>query len=113
MRVLCCSALLALSIASACARDAKGGTTQTPASTQLRVVVAEEDADAELWLDGNYVGQLGEFEDDRVGRPLLAPGVHRVEVRKPGRFPVQTTLEVARDAPAELVLEAELLADPR
>jgi hypothetical protein len=113
VRILCCSALLALSLASACARDAKGDTTNTPGSTQLRVVVAEGDADAELWVDGNYVGQLGEFEDERVGRPLLAPGVHRVEVRKPGRFPVQTTVEVAKDAPAEVVLEAELLADPR
>ena len=82
-------------------------------SSALRVVVPEADKDAELWIDGNYVGQLGEFDDERVGLPLMAPGVHTVEVRKPGRFPVQRSVDVPRDAPPETRFEAELLADPR
>jgi hypothetical protein len=33
-------------------------------------------------------------------------------VRKPGRFPVQRTVRVDGDTPAEIVVDAELLEDP-
>jgi hypothetical protein len=114
MRFLLLSSTLALALAG-CARTggAANGRSNQPQATALRVVVPADDKDAELWVDGNYVGQLGEFDDPRVGLPRLAPGVHLVEVRKPGRFPVQRSVEVARDAPAETLVEAELLADPR
>jgi hypothetical protein len=99
--------------ASGCARD---GRTQGPGegpATRLQIVVPEADEDADLYVDGNYVGQVGELADPAVGWPLLAPGLHRVEVRKAGRFPVQTTVDVPKRPPDETSLTAELLADPR
>ena len=50
------------------------------------------DLDAEVFVDGNYVGQVKALRVPETGSILLAPGVHRVEVRKPGRFPVQRTV---------------------
>ncbi|MEM7159000.1 MAG: PEGA domain-containing protein [Myxococcota bacterium] len=79
----------------------------------LRIQVPDADADADVYVDGNYVGQISALGDEPVGPVLLAPGVHRVEVRKPGRFPVQRTVRVDGDTPAETVLDAELLEDPQ
>lgn len=79
-------------------------------SSRLEIVVADPaDTDADVWVDGQYIGQVGEVS----GRLELAPGKHRVEVRKPGHFPVQRTVEVARKPAATLKVEAELLSDPR
>jgi hypothetical protein len=76
----------------------------------LQVVTAAPDADADVWVDGNYVGRVGDL--GRAAAPIaLAPGKHRVEVRKPGRFPVQRTIEVDGSAPT-IRVEAELLEDP-
>ena len=50
-------------------------------------------------VPGNHLGDNGIY-------------VHRVEVRKPGRFPVQRTVRVDGDTPAEIVVDAELLEDP-
>lgn len=83
------------------------------AGTVLRIQVPDADADADVYVDGNYVGQISALGDEPVGPVLLAPGVHRVEVRKPGRFPVQRTVRVDGDTPAETVLDAELLEDPQ
>ncbi|MCA9654052.1 MAG: hypothetical protein H6712_08890 [Myxococcales bacterium] len=80
--------------------------------TSLRIEVPEADRDADVFVDGHYVGQVGALGQEPVGPVMLAPGVHRVEVRKPGRFPVQRTIRVEAAAPAETVLEAELLEDP-
>jgi hypothetical protein len=81
--------------------------------TSLRIEVPEADRDADLCVDGHYVGQVGAVGKEPVGPVMLAPGVHRVEVRKPGRFPVQRTVRVDRETPAETILEAELLEDPQ
>ncbi len=83
------------------------------AGTTLRIEAPEADQDADVFVDGNYVGQVNALGDEPVGPVLLAPGVHRVEVRKPGRFPVQRTLRVDGDTPAETILDAELLPDPQ
>ena len=108
------TSLFAIVLSMGCATDsASKGETKTPSASVLRIVVPSADKDAGLWIDGNYVGQLGEFDDERVGLPRLAPGVHRIEVRKPGRFPVQRSVEVPTKAPSETVIEAELLPDPR
>lgn len=78
----------------------------------LQVTVAPGDQDADLWVDGNYVGRVGEITSAGAKPLQLAPGRHRVEVRKPGRFPVQRTVVVdGRDATIELA--AELLEDPQ
>lgn len=81
------------------------------AAAELVVRVPGEDRDAELYVDGHYVGQVGAVSrpGDRI---RLAPGTHRVEVRKPGRFPVQRTVSVRRHPPPHVVVEAELLEDP-
>jgi hypothetical protein len=76
----------------------------------LKIVVDEADADAEVFVDGAYLGQVSEVS----GAQTLAPGVHRVEIRKPGRFPVQRTVRVDTKTPAPITeVVAELLEDPR
>ncbi len=88
------------------------GCAQT-ASSSLRIDVPEADRDAEVYVDGNYVGQVSALSDPETGDLALAPGTHRVELRKPGRFPVQRTIVVDRKPPPETVLTGELLVDPQ
>lgn len=71
--------------------------------------IHSETTDADVWVDGQYIGQV----DAVSGRLKLAPGVHRVEIRKPGHFPVQRTVRVEKQGGGSVVVEAELLADPR
>jgi hypothetical protein len=84
-----------------------GCTGATKFST-LKIVTVDDDA--EVYVDGAYLGQVREVS----GAQQLTPGVHRVEVRKPGRFPVQRTIRVDPKRPAEFSeIAAELLEDPR
>ena len=88
---------------------------RTPAAiapVTLQINAPEADLDAEVFVDGQYIGALRSIGRDGLPPLTLAPGVHRVEVRKAGRFPVQKTVEVDRDTPAQVVIEAELLEDP-
>jgi hypothetical protein len=97
----------ALALAPGCrtAPDAAAGAT-------LTVETVAEDRDADVWVDGNYVGRVADLGGS-LGSVRLAPGVHRVEVRKPGRFPVQRTVKVDRNGPRDVTVEAELLEDPQ
>jgi hypothetical protein len=97
---------LALGLGGACAHGK--GKQDEPASL-LAITTSVDDQDADVWVDGQYVGQVGAVS----GKVLLAPGVHRVEVRKAGRFPVQKTVKVERKPDASIQIEAELLVDPR
>ncbi len=76
----------------------------------LQIATVAADADADVWVDGNYIGRVIDLGKS-TGAIKLAPGKHRVEVRKPGRFPVQRTIEVDGSAPT-IRLDAELLEDP-
>lgn len=79
----------------------------------LAIEVPEADSDADVYVDGNYVGQVGSLTAAGAEPLVLAPGVHRLEVRKPGRFPVQRTIRVEGGQKAEpVVVQAELLEDP-
>ena len=78
----------------------------------LVIEVPDVDLDAEVFVDGNYVGQVKALRVPETGPILLAPGVHRVEVRKPGRFPVQRTVTVGKTQRTPAVVRAELLEDP-
>ena len=84
--------------------------------SRLFLEVQPSDMDAEVYVDGNYIGQVAEVQgraSGTVGALRLAPGVHRLEIRKPGYFPMQRTLNV-RDKPApETSVEVELLRDHR
>ena len=71
--------------------------------------ITSESPDADVWVDGQYIGQISAVS----GRLRLAAGVHRVEVRKPGHFPVQRTVRVEKQAGGTVVVAAELLTDPR
>lgn len=90
-----------------------GCQTRRGAGTVLRIEVVDQDRDADVYVDGNYVGQVEALDDSSLGQLRLAPGVHRLEIRKPGRFPVQRTLRVERRPPPETVVKAELLEDPQ
>jgi hypothetical protein len=76
------------------------------------IEVPDVDLDAEVFVDGNYVGQVKALRVPETGPILLAPGIHRVEVRKPGRFPVQRTVTVDKAQRTAVVVRAELLEDP-
>lgn len=95
--------LLACCLSFACAH---GSNREAPAST-LEITTAMVDAD--VWVDGEYIGQVTAVS----GKLRLAPGVHRVEIRKPGHFPVQRTVRVEKQGGGAVVVEAELLTDPR
>ena len=95
--------LVGSALGPACAHGPKRDTPVTV------LEVATATTDAEVWVDGEYIGQVSAVS----GKLRLGPGVHRVEIRKPGHFPVQRTVEVDRQAGGSVVVEAELLADPR
>ncbi|MEZ4382817.1 MAG: hypothetical protein R3A79_15895 [Nannocystaceae bacterium] len=99
-------------VAALCGTLVAGGCAARGQSTALLIHAPDEDRDAEVYVDGNYIGQVRALDQRATGPLLLAPGVHRVEVRKPGRFPVQRTVRVDGDTPAEIVVDAELLEDP-
>lgn len=105
---------VALAVTLAGASACKGSTSPERAAAQLQIEIVESDADADLFVDGNYVGQVKEVMNAATGPLLLAPGAHRVEVRKAGRFPVQRTVRVGPDDLGRVVtLEAELLTNPQ
>lgn len=83
------------------------------AGSKLVVSTAPEHADADLFVDGQYLGVVKEQAQSSAQPVRLAPGTHRVELRKPGYFPYQRALRVpSRDAPAQIDLEAELFEKP-
>jgi hypothetical protein len=94
--------LLALAQGCVHAREGREG----PSSL---LEITSDTADADVWVDGQYIGQVAAVS----GRLKLAPGVHRVEIRKPGHFPVQRTVRVEKQGGGAVVVDAELLADPR
>jgi hypothetical protein len=75
----------------------------------LTFEVPQDDQDADVFVDGNYVGQVSEVQ----GAVRVAPGKHRVEVRKPGRFPIQKTIKVEANRREQTrQVRGELLANP-
>ena len=101
--------LAALIVASAVGL---GCATANNTRVSLRIEAPQEDRDAEVYVDGNYVGQVQALQEPSTGPVQLGPGLHRLEIRKPGRFPQQQTVEVTRKSPPEIVVHAELLEDP-
>lgn len=102
LRLLAVSLLLAVSHACVHAQSGR----EVPSSL---LEIASDTTDADVWVDGQYIGQVAAVS----GRLKLAAGVHRVEIRKPGHFPVQRTVRVDKNGGGAVVVEAELLADPR
>lgn len=107
-RSVVASVALALVLAACATRSGGRGDQAAP----LVIEVPDVDLDAEVFVDGNYVGQVKALRVPETGPILLAPGVHRVEVRKPGRFPVQRTVTVGKAQRTPAVVRAELLEDP-
>jgi hypothetical protein len=101
---------LAIGLLTGCATRSGAGAAEQAAP--LVVEVPDDDLDAEVFVDGNYVGQVKALRVPETGPLLLAPGIHRVEVRKPGRFPVQRTVTVPKNSKAPVAVRAELLEDP-
>ena len=102
---------MAMPVLAAC-----DGKTRNPgdAGTALHIEIAAQDEDADVFIDGNYVGQVAEVQGTKAGSMRLAPGVHRFEVRKDGRFPFQYTLEIdPKKPPARVEIDVQLLEVPR
>jgi hypothetical protein len=95
---------LALPLLVGCAHSK--GSREAPTSL---LEITSDTPDADVWVDGQYIGQISAVS----GRLRLAVGVHRVEVRKPGFFPVQRTVRVPKQAGGAVVVDAEMLTDPR
>ncbi|MBC8068775.1 MAG: DUF4397 domain-containing protein [Deltaproteobacteria bacterium] len=90
------------------------GCRNTPdAGALLQLTVVPEDRDADVWIDGNYVGRVADLQGTASGPMKLAPGAHRVEVRKSGRFPVQRTVQVGAGRESSVAVDVELLEDPQ
>jgi hypothetical protein len=96
--------VLSLALSQGCVHAKTGR--EVPSSL---LQISSETTDADVWVDGQYIGQVAAVS----GRLKLAAGVHRVEVRKPGHFPVQRTVRVDKGGGGTVIVEAELLADPR
>ena len=90
-----------------------GGCVTTMATARLRLLAVEEAEHPDgalVYIDGHLVGELDELAAGQG--PLLSAGKHRLEVRKPGHFPFQTTVDVrGGQNVAEVIVE--LLEDPR
>lgn len=97
--------LVSVGLLGACAPKAGVGAV-------LEIQAPADDQDADVFVDGNYIGQVNALDAAGTGGLKLAPGVHRVEIRKHGRFPVQKTVSVARGGASVVVVVAELLEDP-
>ncbi|NVB41235.1 PEGA domain-containing protein [Pseudenhygromyxa sp. WMMC2535] len=107
--LVCVLALAAGSVvasATGCAHGRAAKSREAPASV-LEIVT--ETTDADVWVDGEYIGQVAAVS----GRLELGSGVHRVEIRKPGHFPVQRTVSVDKKGGGVVSVAAELLEDPR
>lgn len=96
---------LMLATAGACHRGPAAGAV-------LAIQAPDADRDADVWVDGHYVGSVDALGKGQLPPIRLAPGVHRVEVRKPGRFPVQRTVRVPKGVTADVEIAVELLEDP-
>jgi hypothetical protein len=94
-----------LSASSGCAHTPGAGREAPTSVLEITANVPE----ADVWVDGEYIGQVEAVS----GKLKLRAGVHRVEIRKPGHFPVQRTVEVEKKAGGVVSVEAELLTDPR
>ncbi len=102
--VTCCAAGCASDPSSKSVRGAGAA-----AGAVLIFEISDGDDDADVFVDGNYVGQVREVQ----GAVRVAPGKHRVEVRKPGRFPIQKTVEVDRGRREQTrQVRGELLSNP-
>lgn len=98
---------IALLVVASSAVGCAHGSQQGPPTSMLEI--SSEVGDADVWVDGQYIGQVTEVS----GRLALTPGVHRVEIRKPGHFPVQRTIRVDKRGGGSVHMSAELLEDPR
>jgi PEGA domain len=64
---------------------------------------------AGVWIDGQYVGYVGELKDDK--KLLLLPGTHEISLRQSGY--VNLTQQVTLEPGKRLVLHVKLDVDPR
>src|SRR5437899_4846733 len=62
-----------------------------------------------VWIDGQYVGYVGELKDDK--KVLLLPGEHEIAVRQSGY--TDFTQKVVVEPHKKVVVEVVMLKDPR
>ncbi len=108
--ILSSSMLLGAVLLASCASGPRAErTSRGDAGAVLTFELPQVDFDADVYVDGNYVGQVKEVQ----GEVRVAPGRHRVEVRKAGRFPIQKTLKIESSRREQTrQVRGELLANP-
>jgi len=103
---ICHGALLALALLAASA----GAYAQSGVLGELAFDPSTKvEKNAGVWIDGQYVGYVGELKDDK--KLLLLPGAHEVSLRQSGysNLTQQVTIEPGK----RLVLHVTLERDPR
>ena len=108
--ILSSSMLLSVVLLASCASSPRAErSSRGDAGAVLTFELPQVDFDADVYVDGNYVGQVKEVQ----GEVRVAPGRHRVEVRKAGRFPIQKTLKIESSRREQTrQVRGELLANP-
>lgn len=113
---LAAALVLLLACAGCAGRPSASATPATIPATLLILQASAAAADADVYVDGQYLGTIAELGSvdgaPAVDPPKLAPGDHRIEVRKAGRFPAQHTVTVPKRPDAKTHQVIELLEDP-
>jgi len=82
--------LLALALATGSCLIVPAPPSPPPAAV-VPLYLAADPPDVEIYLDGQYMGQLDRWRDATLP---TTPGVHRLELRRAGYFPLRRTIEV-------------------
>lgn len=78
---------------SACL-SATTGRSAAASGAVVPLQIAADPPDVEIYLDGEYRGELARWRDRTLP---VAPGPHRIELRREGYFPLRREIEVGPD----------------
>ncbi len=89
---------------------AAGASAQGQVMGKIRFVGASKvEKTSGVWIDGNYVGYLGELKEDNT--VVLLPGEHEIAVRQSGYL--DFTQKVVVEPGKQVVLRVAMAKDPR
>ena len=89
----------------ACAACGAGGAASRATSTQAILYIHSNVRDAQLYVDGRFIGPL----DALGGGIAVEPGTHRLELRHEDYFSTYREVEVARAARKKLAMDMAVI----